>query len=630
MDINQIVQQLRGRGMSDQQIAGFLNRQSASGNIAPKPQMPNFPQGGGGQRQMPQMVQARLSPAPNLIGTVLQSLENMGQGPGGAGQVPLKPESIPIMPPEGEGVNVPPAEVVTTPYVGSSPDTPVGNEPTPENYYKYMVAKGADPTKAIGALANVRGESTFNPEAVNKDSGAYGLFQWLGSRKKELIAKYGENPTWQQQMDFAMSEPHWKKYESADTPTPEAASDWFTRNFEIPATNEKDMARISNKYQSYIPEVSDKVRSLSQVPTKDIPVAKPRGVQDVITGGQSMPPASEKEGFEAFMDSPFYQLIMGGTRAGNALENMYARRRENQMREFMAQRMPPELSNLWRYNPEMAMRVLMQQQGGGATDTANIRDWKQIVESSGIDPNSQEAGTLLRNIVLAQKDPAHMQQLAESQAEGKRFPEKMEEMETDLDRLGSFIDRTLNVSTMAREAMSIGDAAGWTQLVSWVRGADAQRLKDLAKSIKTNVAIDQLMKMKTESITGAAGFGQLSVTEFEGLQQSIAALNPDSSPDKLRQDLATVIGHYSNVEEQARTVYNAKTEYFNAYNNKENLKRPSTRKFEKVKPAEEYYKNMGRVRESLGVPQPSYIQSVPGPQQSPAAPQRTIDFRSLR
>ena len=40
---------------------------------------------------------------------------------------------------------------------------------------------------ACGILANIEEESDFNPKVTNKSSGAYGLIQWLGGRKTNLI-----------------------------------------------------------------------------------------------------------------------------------------------------------------------------------------------------------------------------------------------------------------------------------------------------------------------------------------------------------------------------------------------------------------------------------------------------------
>jgi len=45
-------------------------------------------------------------------------------------------------------------------------------------------------------------ESGLDPNNVNKQSGAYGIGQWLGSRKERLFAEYGTHPTFDQQLKF--------------------------------------------------------------------------------------------------------------------------------------------------------------------------------------------------------------------------------------------------------------------------------------------------------------------------------------------------------------------------------------------------------------------------------------------
>ena len=58
-----------------------------------------------------------------------------------------------------------------------------------------------------GLLGNIDIESGgFKINAKNPSSGAYGYAQWLGSRKKELFNKYGNNPTSKQQLEFIWEE----------------------------------------------------------------------------------------------------------------------------------------------------------------------------------------------------------------------------------------------------------------------------------------------------------------------------------------------------------------------------------------------------------------------------------------
>ena len=59
---------------------------------------------------------------------------------------------------------------------------------------QYFINKGMTDVAATGLVANLMRESTLNPNAVNSSSGAYGLAQWLGNRKKALFNKYGNRP----------------------------------------------------------------------------------------------------------------------------------------------------------------------------------------------------------------------------------------------------------------------------------------------------------------------------------------------------------------------------------------------------------------------------------------------------
>ena len=71
---------------------------------------------------------------------------------------------------------------------------------------EFFQSKGLSPHQAAGIVGNFIGESNLDPNAVNPSSGAFGLAQWLGSRKKKLISKYGKNPTFDQQLEFAWEE----------------------------------------------------------------------------------------------------------------------------------------------------------------------------------------------------------------------------------------------------------------------------------------------------------------------------------------------------------------------------------------------------------------------------------------
>lgn len=70
----------------------------------------------------------------------------------------------------------------------------------------YFVGKGLSREQAAGIVGNLMTESELNTRALNPYSGAYGIAQWLGSRKTALFNKYGKNPTLDQQLDFIWHE----------------------------------------------------------------------------------------------------------------------------------------------------------------------------------------------------------------------------------------------------------------------------------------------------------------------------------------------------------------------------------------------------------------------------------------
>lgn len=68
--------------------------------------------------------------------------------------------------------------------------------------YSFLRNKGLASNQALGITAALYAESGLDPNAVNPKSGAYGLSQWLGGRKKELFRRYGNRPNLQQQLEF--------------------------------------------------------------------------------------------------------------------------------------------------------------------------------------------------------------------------------------------------------------------------------------------------------------------------------------------------------------------------------------------------------------------------------------------
>lgn len=60
--------------------------------------------------------------------------------------------------------------------------------PNERTVAKYLLGKGVPLKQTAAIMGNVYAESRFDPSARNPDGGAFGLIQWLGSRKDGLMA----------------------------------------------------------------------------------------------------------------------------------------------------------------------------------------------------------------------------------------------------------------------------------------------------------------------------------------------------------------------------------------------------------------------------------------------------------
>lgn len=71
---------------------------------------------------------------------------------------------------------------------------------------QFFMNKGLTKQQAAGIVGNFMVESGMNASAVNPYSGAYGIAQWLGGRKKALFKRYGNKPSLDQQLAFVWDE----------------------------------------------------------------------------------------------------------------------------------------------------------------------------------------------------------------------------------------------------------------------------------------------------------------------------------------------------------------------------------------------------------------------------------------
>ena len=69
---------------------------------------------------------------------------------------------------------------------GITPVTSLRGSTNTEKVWNFLQDKGLTAAQTAGIMGNIQQESCFNPGAINKKSGAYGICQWLGSRKTAL------------------------------------------------------------------------------------------------------------------------------------------------------------------------------------------------------------------------------------------------------------------------------------------------------------------------------------------------------------------------------------------------------------------------------------------------------------
>lgn len=154
----------------------------------------------------------------------------------------------------------------------SSTDTTsssISNPVLAKDIYNYLRSKhGVDHVHAMGILASIQGESTFNSGSyVRNDRGgpSGGLFQfhdkgWTGNgRFSSMKAYVGEDwkTNWKRQVDYAMTENEMKSYLSHGFKDEKEAVRGFVYDFEKPADKEGD----SIKRMGYLKSITTAISS---------------------------------------------------------------------------------------------------------------------------------------------------------------------------------------------------------------------------------------------------------------------------------------------------------------------------------------------------------------------------------
>lgn len=129
---------------------------------------------------------------------------------------------------------------------------------------------------AAGMCGNIFKESRWRLHALN-GIGAFGLCQWLDKRKALLIKKYGNAPSFNQQMEYINYE--WNNESVAKShrdelmrqKTPENAAYIVRKYFERPGESEADDTTRQSKARGYYDAYSSKLRQNTSAPSNKDP-----------------------------------------------------------------------------------------------------------------------------------------------------------------------------------------------------------------------------------------------------------------------------------------------------------------------------------------------------------------------
>lgn len=122
------------------------------------------------------------------------------------------------------------------------------------------------------------------------------------------------------------------------------------------------------------------------------------------------------------------------------------------------------------------------------------------------------------------------------------------------------MDTTINNLNDLKEALlTLKDHAGLTSATgfgswfnTWLAGTDAADAERYMKQIQATTFMSALQELKSQSETGATGFGQLAVKEGELIQNSVTKLNKISSKEEALKEIDRLIRRVDRLTEKTR------------------------------------------------------------------------------
>tara|TARA_R100000700_G_scaffold13387_1_gene18960 strand:- start:1917 stop:3758 length:1842 start_codon:yes stop_codon:yes gene_type:complete len=159
--------------------------------------------------------------------------------------------------------------------------------------YNYLISKGLSRNHALGMLANIKAESSFDPGILGDNNTSGGLFQHHDgevkrfTKMKEFVGSDWET-NWKGQIDFALQEKDGVNYKNESFNSPQEASESFTMNFEKPYSTIEKRKEEAKKRLSFFGkdfEVDKKVEFKNlqgkEISIKEVPyLINPRGKID--------------------------------------------------------------------------------------------------------------------------------------------------------------------------------------------------------------------------------------------------------------------------------------------------------------------------------------------------------------
>ena len=125
---------------------------------------------------------------------------------------------------------------------------------TPREVYDYMRELGVSDIHAKGILANIQGESGFQPDVMGDNGMSGGLFQMYNDRYRKMELSVPDWRTnWKGQVKHALQDDTAPQYLQMQFNSPEEAADWFLENYERPAIEHRPGRRELNR--SFIPNL---------------------------------------------------------------------------------------------------------------------------------------------------------------------------------------------------------------------------------------------------------------------------------------------------------------------------------------------------------------------------------------